>query len=218
MDRLRIVLADDHPIVRDGIKGILRNDKRFEVSAEFGNGKTACDYLEKEGADIAIIDISMPGLTGIEVTRYLNSVKPELKIKEFSAMSDEHTVMDVLKSGAKGFIAKDDVRDELIKAVEVVSGGEDYISESVSRSLLFKLINKEKEGRVTDKALEVLSDREIEVLTLLAEGLSYKEAGEKLCISARTVETHKTNIMSKLELRTMVDLIKYALRNGIIKL
>ena len=215
MDKIKIVITDDHQIIRDGIIAGFKFDKNFEVVGEASNETELQELLNTVKPDIIIMDINMPGSSGIKITE---SLSDKYKIIMFSAITDAETVVNALKAGAKGFLPKDTMRNEIKKAVVSVYNGEEYISEDVANELIVNYINGDKEIKVEPSGIEKLTKREIEIVANIAEGNTYKEIGEKLFISFRTVETHKTHIMQKLGLRNIAEVIKFAIKNKIIEI
>ncbi len=215
MDKIKIVITDDHQIIRDGIVAGFKFDKNFDIVGEASNETELLKLLKTVNPDIIIMDINMPGRSGIEITE---SLSDKYNIIMFSAITDAETVVKALKAGAKGFLPKDTMRTEIKKAVSSVFNGEEYISEDVANELIVNYINGDKEIEVKSTGIEKLTKREIEIVANIAEGNTYKEIGEKLFISFRTVETHKTHIMQKLGLRNLAEVIKFAIKNKIIKI
>jgi len=215
MDKIKIIITDDHQIIRDGIVAGFRFDKGFEIIGEASNETELLELLKRAEPDVIIMDINMPGRSGIEITE---SLSDKYKIIMFSAITDAETVVNALKVGAKGFLPKDTMRNEIKKAVTSVYNGEEYISEDVANELIVNYISGDKEIKVEPSGIEKLTKREIEIVANIAEGNTYKEIGEKLFISFRTVETHKTHIMQKLGLRNLAEVIKFAIKNKIIEI
>ena len=212
----KIILVDDHQVMRDGIKLSLRNNKNIEITGEASNENELKKLLNSYTPDIIIMDIGLPGKSGIELTSELGN---QHKILIFSANDSPETVVKCLKAGAKGFLSKNSIPSEISKAVNSILQGNEYISEEISNKLIINYINNnEPDIKPETPSIEVLTKREREILKEIAEGLSYKEIGEKLFISARTVETHKTHIIQKLNLKNITELIKFALRHKIIEL
>lgn len=218
MDKIKVILIDDHHIVREGIKILLMNLKDIEVVGEASNGDELFELLKTKEPHILILDIMMPGLSGIEITRIVKDEYPEIKIIILSANTDNDSVFDSLKAGAHGYLPKNAKREELLEAVYMVASGNEFLSDSISQTVLRNYISRARTGDKNGKEEAGLTKRELEIVELFAEGLSYKEIAERLFISARTVESHKNNIMEKLELRSIVDLVKYAIKHKIIQL
>jgi len=218
MEKIKVILIDDHHIVREGIKILLMNIKDIEVVGEASNGDELFELLKTNEPDVLILDIMMPGLSGIEIARIVKDEYPEIKIIILSANTDNDSVFDSLKAGAHGYLPKNAKREELLEAVYMVASGNEFLSDSISQTVLRNFISRARTGDKQGKEEAELTKRELEIVELFAEGLSYKEIAERLFISARTVESHKNNIMEKLELRSIVDLVKYAIKHKIIQL
>ncbi|MCX6272320.1 MAG: response regulator transcription factor [Bacteroidetes bacterium] len=211
---IRILIADDHQIVRDGLKALLSGIPEISIVGEAADGDELFIKLKIIEADIVLLDISMPGLSGIEICRELSSAYPGLKVVILSMYSSEEFVFQAFRAGASGYLPKNISRQELIDAIQKINFGEEYISPSLSSGWANNLMKRAKEKPLSDP--EVLSRRELEILKLCAEGMTNKDISEKLFISIRTVESHKNHIMQKLDLRTTADMVKFALRNNII--
>ncbi len=222
MEKIRLILVDDHPVVRDGIFAALMNEKQIEVVGEASNGDDLFKLLNenKVKADVILLDLSMPKMSGAEITQILNKEHPNLRVLIFSSYTDEDSIFSSIQAGALGYLPKDAMREELVEAIQQVYNRQEYLSKSIPNTILMKFINKSKEsgGAIETKKISDLTRREMEILKLIAEGYHYKEIGEKLFISARTVETHKNNIMQKLGLNSTIELVKYAIRNSVIQL
>lgn len=212
MDKTKVLLADDHTIVRQGIKLLLESKESIEVVAEVSNGKDAVQKTGELRPNIVIMDISMPLLNGIEATRQIVRQFHDCKVLVLTMHEDRETVRQVLKAGAAGCLVKKSAASDLFSAIEAVSRGEAFFSPSISKMLLEDYVE------VTGDAAEVLSTREKEILQLVAEGHANREIADLLCISVKTVEGHKENIKKKLGVRDQVDLIKYAILKGLISL
>ena len=222
MEKIKLILVDDHPIVRDGIFAALMNEKHIEVVGEASNGDELFRLLNenKVKADVILLDLSMPKMSGTEITHILNKEHPHLRVLIFSSYTDEDSIFSSIQAGALGYLPKDAMREELVDAIQQVYNRQEYLSKSIPNTILMKFINKSKEsgGTIETKKISELTRRELEILKLIAEGYHYKEIGEKLFISARTVETHKNNIMQKLGLNSTIELVKYAIKNSVIQL
>ena len=211
---IKIVLADDHQIVRQGLRALLEAEPDFEVIGETGDGLKAVDLVGKLNPDVAVLDLMMPGLNGIDVARQLSKQAPHTKLIILSMYDDEGFVLEALSNGVSGYVLKDTGSSDLIHAVREVKQGHRYLSPSLSdRAIdIYENMNKAK---TTDK-YETLTAREREVLHLSAEGLTSNRIAIRLGISVRTAETHKANVMNKLGIHTQADLTRYAIRRGII--
>jgi DNA-binding NarL/FixJ family response regulator len=212
MSRIRVLLADDHTVVREGIRYLLESRDNITVVGEVSNGMDAIRKAGDLKPDIVIMDISMPILNGIEATRAIVQQLPRCKVLVLTMHEDRETVRQILRAGAAGCLVKRSAATELFNAVEAVHEGGAYFTPSVSKVLLEEYV------QITADAGEVLSQRERQILQLVAEGYANREIADLLCISVKTVEGHKDNIKKKLGVRDQVDLIKYAILNGIISL
>jgi DNA-binding NarL/FixJ family response regulator len=210
---LKVLLADDHKIVRDGLRTLLARSPDIEVVGEAENGRATVVLARQLGPDIIIMDVAMPDLNGIEATRQVLSDRPDTKVVAVSMHSDRRFVSEMLKAGAAAYLSKDYAFDELGKAIEAVSSGKIYLSPDISGVVVENYVRRTPEAE--SSAYSLLSDREREVLQLLAEGKTAKEIADELHVSIKTVETHRTNIMTKLDIHRIAELTKYAIREGL---
>lgn len=214
---LKVFIADDHGIIRDGISALLNNEADIEVIGVAEHGRMAVELILKLKPDIVLMDVSMPELNGIEATRQLIKEVPTLRILALSTYSDHRYVSEMLHAGAAGYILKDGVFDELLFAIRSVERGQSYLSPPVAHIVLSDY-RKGNTGEVSgqDKEIKpILTKREREVLQLLAEGKTMKDVANCLFISTKTVETHRKKISDKLGIKSIIDLTKYAIREGI---
>jgi len=214
--KIKILLADDHRIVREGLKNLLEKEPDIEVAGEADNGREAVRLAGKLKPDIIIMDIGMPELNGVDATRQILSVLPETRVIALSMHSEEEFIRRVLVAGASAYLLKDCAADELTVAVRRVHSGRKYLSQDISEMLMRDFVDSR--WNTAGPGFTPLTDREREVLQLLAEGKSNKEISGKLFISVKTVESHRKNIMEKLQLFTIPELTKYAIRNGLTSL
>jgi DNA-binding NarL/FixJ family response regulator len=213
---MTIVLADDHPIVRQGMRGLLESEPGFVVVGEAGDGREAVELVERLTPDIAILDLMMPDLNGLEVTRRALKLSPRTRVVILSMYSDEPHVLEALQAGAAAYVLKGTTTETLIFALREAAAGRRYLSPPLSdHAIEMYLAQIGTAARATDR-YELLTAREREVLELVARGASYAEIAEKLTISPRTAETHRTNLMRKLELKTTADITLYAVQRGLI--
>jgi len=207
---IRVIVADDHHIFRQGLLRLLQSSNVITVVGEAGDGKEALNLIKTEAPEIAILDISMPGLSGFEVIRQLEQQENNTKIIYLTMHDDLFTAKKVITSKAKGFVSKDDAYEDLIYAIEAVSSGRRFVSPSISDKIFSLNILKDSDD-------DILSNRELEILKLIAEGVTNKKIAGQLSISVKTVETYRSRIMQKLDLHSTADLIKYAIRNGLLQ-
>ena len=212
---IRIVITDDHQLFRDGIANLLSTSPHIEVVAQAKNGQEAIEKAKRLKPDIMIMDLSLPIINGVDATRILHQELPETKVLVLSMHADENYIKEALEAGAFGYLFKDCTYDQLIEAINSVYQGKKYLSDKITEVLIQGYLTKEVD--VHDNSHE-LSERESEILKLIAEGKSTHEISELLFISAKTVGTHKQNILEKLKLKSSADLIKYAIKKGIIRL
>ena len=218
-NKLRLYLAEDHAIVREGIMLILSTVPDLEVIGGSGDGREALEQIEALKPDLVILDISLPSMTGIEITHSLRRYHPQIKIVILSR-HDNHEYLDqLMKEGIHGYVLKDDAGDDLVRAIQAVRKGETYLSPRIATRLVSGLRNqgKSNDGQLATGQFTLLSNREREVLKLIAEGLTNEEIGKKLWISGKTVKVHRQNIMKKLDIHRVADLVKYAIKSGIVE-
>jgi DNA-binding NarL/FixJ family response regulator len=220
MQNIRIFLADDHSIVRDGLRLILDDIPEYELVGESGDGKETLELVEKLKPDITVLDISMPTMNGIDVARRLRKYVPETSIIILSRHDNELYVKQLLEYGVKGYVLKDDAGDDLIRAVDEVSKGNIYLSPKLTTYFVQDYIHSEKtiSDAVRESPLSKLSAREREVLKLIAEGNSSKEIASILRISPKTVKVHRANIMNNLDIHNIAELVTYAIKNGLVEI
>lgn len=215
MKTIKIILVDDHQIIKDGIKALLAGLDNIEIVAEAESAEELLQKIRHYPADIALVDISLPGMSGIKLTEKLAQHEPGLKVVILSMHLNEEYIANALKAGAKGYLAKNTTRNELISAILEVAEGKQYLGKEATEVVTSGYIRR---MTIDNDEKDTLSKRETEILRHTAEGLGNKEISEKLFISIRTVESHKNHIMQKLELKTSVELVKYAIKKGIIDL
>lgn len=219
MGKIRLMIVDDHPIIIEGMKILLMGADDIEFIGSAGDAEGLFRLLETTLPDVLLVDLVLPDIQGSEVTKIVVQKYPGVRVIILSANAEEESIVACLNAGARGYLTKDVPRNELIKAIKAISEGEEYLGEAISRKVIVSYFRKARTGdNQSQQVLPELSDREKEVVGLISEGLTYKEIGEKLFISARTVEAHRNNIMQKLELNTIADLIKYSIRMGITRL
>jgi two-component system response regulator NreC len=209
---LRILLVDDHQIVRQGLRTLLEKELDMEVVAEAGDGRAAVRLTREVSPQVVIMDVAMPDLNGIEATRQIVTEFPHVKVIALSMHADRRFVANMLKAGASGYLLKDAAFEELAQAIRTVAANRTYLSPAVSDIVVKDYLKGPKEEAT---AFSLLTAREREVLQLLAEGKSTREIADCLYVSVKTVETHRQQIMSKLDIRSVAELTKYAIREGL---
>jgi len=211
---INVLIADDHPIVRQGLRQLLEDDRdeRFGVMAEAANGKELLELLEVSHFDIILLDISMPGRSGLDLLPEIRKLRPKIPVLILSIYPEEQYAIRAMKLGASGYITKNSAPDELIKAIIKASGGGRYITASLAEKITFNLIDEK------DKPLhERLSNREMEVLRLLAAGMTLSGIAETLSLSPKTISTYRERILDKLKLKTTSDIIRFAIKEELME-
>ncbi|HXS98468.1 MAG TPA: response regulator transcription factor [Candidatus Limnocylindrales bacterium] len=215
MKPLRILIADDHEFIRRGIRAVLEKQPNCEIVGEAADGREAVQLAATSRPDIAILDVTMPELNGFDATRQMLQENPNIKVLVLSMHESEQIVREVLASGARGYILKSDAGRDLLSAVDSLASGKPFFTSKVSELLLNVYLKRGAAPQESGDPPSVLTAREREILQLLAQGKSNKEVATALYISVRTVETHRSNMMSKLNLHSMAELVRYALKNQI---
>jgi len=216
MEKIKIILVDDHQLVRDGIKALLTGIPDLEIIGEASGAGELFRELENLKPDLLIMDISLPEISGIEITKKICNEYTGINVLILSMYNNEEFIFNSLKAGARGYLPKNTSRDELLEAIYTINRGEEFFGESISKIMLKSYVKRAtNEDQPENKTHAVLTNREIEILKLYVEGLINKEISDKLDISIRTVETHKNHIMRKLGLKSTVELVKFAIRNKI---
>ncbi|MBC8554788.1 MAG: response regulator transcription factor [Candidatus Brocadiales bacterium] len=213
---MKVILADDHMIIRDGLRALLERQPDMKVVAEADNGRIALQYAKELTPDVVIMDIGMRELNGIDATRQIVKMSPGVKVLALSMYSDKRFIKEMLKAGASGYMLKDSAFKELIDAIRVIIGNKTYISPSVANTVMEDYLEYLSEGKSSIRSLLTL--RELEVLQLLAEGRTTKQIATSLCLSTKTIESHRIRVMQKIDVNNIADLTKYAIREGIISL
>ena len=216
MGRVRILLADDHTIVRQGLRKVLEERPEWEVVAEAGDGREAVRLAEQHRPDVAIVDVAMPLLNGIESTRQITKRAPNTRVLVLSMHADEAYVTQILQAGATGYLLKDSADVDLVKAVEEAVSGRSFFSPAIARVMLDDYRRQLTDKGVSDR-YEILSEREREIFQLIAEAKANKEIAALLNVSTSTVETHRAHIMEKLDLHSAAEIVLYAVRRGVIR-
>lgn len=211
---IKIIIADDHQLFIDGIKSLVKSMKNMEIIAEVANGKLLLEALENNKCDIILMDINMPEMDGVEATKQVKTKYPSIKILMLTMFSNREYIEKLLRAGADGYLLKNTGKAELQEAIETIINGESYFSKEVTERIMEGL-QKKKNAEKNTYIVE-LTEREIEVLKLIVQEFTTAEIAEKLFISTHTVETHRKNLISKLNVRNIAGLVKYAMQNGLV--
>jgi DNA-binding NarL/FixJ family response regulator len=217
-NKYKIILVDDHKLFRDGLKFVIDQMNNLEVVAEASNGKEFLNLIDRFDADLVLMDISMPELNGIEATKQAIAKKPGLKILALSMFCDEEYYYQMIQAGVMGFVLKESGKSELEEAIYSVLKGENYFSQKLLRDIIINLNNPLQKSKNSTEEKLVLTRRESEVLKLICEGLSNAQIADKLFISLRTVEGHKSNLISKSGVKNSISLVMYALKNKMVEI
>ena len=212
-----ILIVDDHPLVREGLRSILKPAAGYEVVGQAANAREAISMVKSHGPDLVLLDLSLPDKSGLELSSEIRAISPSTRIMIVSMHSKVDYIVKAFQAGATGYMTKESATESLLVGIDRVLNGEYFMDGSVSHRVVEKLINTpDKEMKITDAAYETLTPREQEVMVLLAEGNSAKDAAAKLFISPKTVENHRANIMNKLGLHSALELVRYAARLGLV--
>ncbi len=211
MNKIKIMIVDDHALMREGLTKILEMEDNLEVVIRAANGNEAIDYIEKNSVDIVLLDINMPNMNGIETLKKMKQMQPEIKIIMLTVYDTREYLIETLNLGANGYMLKDAETDSLIKAIETVYNGGSYIHPNLAGEL-FKEINRQRVSRNIKSGVDALTRREYEVLLLIAEGMSNKDISEHLIISEKTVKNHVSSILRKLELQDRTQAAIFAIK------
>jgi two-component system response regulator NreC len=215
MSSTRVLIADDHPLIRSGLRALLGREREFEVVGEAADGYQALELVEQLKPDVAMLDVSMPRLNGIDVAQKISEKTPSTRVIIVSIHSDEGYVLRALKAGAKGYLLKASPEIDILNAVRAVAAGQAYLSPEISRLLVEEYV-REMRFRGVEDSYDLLSIREKEILQLLASGASNRQIAEMIHVSVATVETHRTNIFQKLGIHSLPELMLYAVRKGLL--
>lgn len=217
MDKIAVFLADDHTIVRKGLLSLLLEQADFTVVGEAEDGREALAHVERLQPDVVVMDITMPRLNGLEATRQIKHRWPAIQVVILTVHTTEEYIFQILQAGASGYVVKQAAPSELVMAIRAAHAGETFLSPSISQTVINEYIASAQAAQFDD-AFDTLTEREREIMQLLAEGLSTREIADLLVISVKTVETHRGNLMRKLHVHNLVDLTKYAIRKGVVPL
>ncbi len=212
-----ILIIDDHPLFREGLKSLIHRDSGFKVAGEAGKGSDGFLMAREIKPDIVLVDISLPDKSGIDLTKDLLEVLPQTRILIVSMHSKIDYITEAFQAGAKGYVLKESAGERLAQALEAVSRGEFFLDSSLSHNVVKRLMEApSKETKITDRGYGALTAREQQILRMLAEGLTTKVIAASLCLSPKTVENHRANIMDKLDLHSTIELVRYAAKLGLI--
>jgi DNA-binding NarL/FixJ family response regulator len=213
MNKVRILIADDHELIRRGLVSALADRPEWSIVAEAADGRQACELAARLTPDIAVLDLTMPELNGLDATRQIRSSTPKTRILIVTAHESEQLIRDVLDAGAMGYVLKSDAGRVLVQAIEALLDERPFFTSKVARFVLEGYL---RSGEDSTQAAVALSPRERQIVQLLAEGSNNKEVARALHLSVKTVETHRSNIMRKMEFGSLADLVRYAIRNKIV--
>jgi len=211
MKKIKILIADDHPIVRAGFKQVIADTPDMLVADEAGNGQEVLNLIGKKDYDLVLLDISMPGRSGLEILKDLKSEKPKLPVLILSIYPEEQYAVRALRAGASGYMTKASAANELIAAIRKISAGGKYISASLAEKLAFYL-----DGDATRPPHETLSDREYQVMLMIASGKTVTEIADELCLSVKTISTYRTHILEKMKMKNNAEITLYAVHNKLV--
>ena len=214
MPKIRLLLVDDHEIVRAGIRMLFLAESDMEIVGEAGSGQEAIEAVRELTPDVVIMDVAMPGMTGIEATRQIKEASPETVVLALTMYDDEQYFFEMLNAGASGYIPKRAAPDDLVSAIRVVNQGNVFLHSTLAKFLMKDVLGQAETN--AEQAVPELTPREREVLTYIAEGFTNREIAEALVISIKTVDRHRENIMQKLNLHSRVELVKFAIEKGLI--
>ncbi|OGX84596.1 response regulator transcription factor [Hymenobacter glacialis] len=215
---IRVFLVDDHPVVRDGIRSLLEHQTGIEVVGTAGNGQELLDQLPAVPTDLVLVDINMPVMDGYTTTQHLREEYPDIKVLALSMLMEELYIGRMLEAGASGYLLKSTGKEEILHAIHAVMEGKPFLCSEIGLAMLHKVLNLDTHGAAAPaQKNQLLSKREMEVLQLIAEGLTNAEIADQLFTSKRTVETHRQNILEKTQAKNTAALVKIALSDGLIK-
>lgn len=213
---IKLLVADDHTMFVDGIESILKTEEDLEVTGKCYNGHSVLSFVTENPVDIVLLDVNLPGMNGLEVCKTLSEEHPEVKVLAISMFNEESFVTEILNHGAKGYILKNTGRDELLKAIRSIYEGKSYFSKEVTETIMKSLMNQRKASTRTDHFIPKLSRREKEVLKLIAQEFTTQEIADSLYISLKTVESHRSSLLSKLNARNSAGLVRIAMEHNLL--
>lgn len=213
MKKIKLLIVDDHKVVRAGIRLLFQTDNEVDIVGETENGEKAIELVKKLHPDVVITDVSMPNMSGIQLTKKLKEEHPKIKVLIISMHNDDDYIIDALEAGAMGYVTKDSNDDEIINAVHSISNDKMYYGSSISDVFAKKILKQNKSA----SEIEKLTERELEVLELIVLGMSNKEIANKLFVSKRTVDNHRTNCMRKISANNTADIVRIAYQNSLVK-
>jgi DNA-binding NarL/FixJ family response regulator len=214
---MKVFLVDDHAILREGLKLILKQLPNLEIVGETGDGTTALEEIDRKKPDIVVLDISLPGMSGVEIARQLKKYNKNIKIIILSRHDGEEYITQLLKLGINAYVLKDEAGEDLLRAIEAVQKEERYLSPRITSKVMNAFQNKKTNPSISEEIFDVLTNREREILKLIAEGNSNDEIASKLWIALQTVKVHRQNIMKKLNVHNVAELVKYAIKSGLVE-
>ncbi len=217
MSKIKVLLADDHTIVRQGLRALLDSQEDIEVVGEAEDGKQAFEKTKELVPDVVVIDITMPNLNGIEATRQIKKLNQEIEVLVLTVHDNEEYVYQILQAGASGYLLKESAVSDLVSAINSVEKGDIFLSPAISKIVVKDYIRHAVEGSGDFDSLNILTNREREVLQLIAEGSTNREVAHHLNLSVKTVDVHRSHIMEKLNIHDVTGLVKYSIRKGLIK-
>ncbi len=218
MERVKILIVDDHPMIRLGIRSILNNVEHLNVADEANNGKEALEKLAKDSFDLVIMDIKMPEMNGIEATEEIVKHYPDIKVLAISMFDEQRYIVKMLQAGALGYVLKNTGKNEMVSAINSVMAGESYFSQEVSTIMMSQFMSRGGMSHVAETKSDVaLTKRETEIIKMISEELTNAEIAERLGISSRTVDTHRRNLLQKLDVKNTAGLVKYAMVNHLLE-
>lgn len=213
---IKVLIADDHTMFVDGIESILKLEEGILVVGRCYDGGSVLKYVKDHSVDIVLLDVNLPDMSGIDVCKQLSASHPSVKVLAISMYNEESYVSEILNHGAKGYILKNTGREELLKAINTVQGGATYFSKEVTETIMKGLMNRRKSSAKSSPDIPKISRREKEVLKLIAEEFTTQEIADKLFISLKTVESHRANLLAKLNARNSAGLVRISLENGLL--